>query len=454
MNDNIDNSLQTTYDEIDPIYTPNFITIPTKEEPKDDTTTSPPPSIKRSPKRKRKFPRFIAMFLLFTFLGGIVFGAGYGTALYIGDQLTPSLVKNNSNDVSFNVNRYEPIQATSVNSDNPVIEYSSIIPTIAKYAGPSVVTITSHVEVTTQSLFGSATYDTEGSGSGILYDLTDTDLLIITNHHVIEGSNSVEVIFYDKTTLSAEIVGYNSRMDLAVLKIPLAEINKSSLEEITIATFGSSEDLHVGELAVAIGSPLGKEFSSTVTAGVISAIGRELNIEGTTLTLLQTDAAINPGNSGGALVDHNGYVIGINTAKYLDETVEGMGFSIPIHLAIPIIEEIISGEGGDTAYILTDDKPFLGVQITDMTEELYNETGIPYGVFILHVFEGSAAEASGMEAGDIIYSIDDNTIKTSNDLFDYLSETKVGDTLEIKVARGEDFIVLNATLTSYGDVVK
>lgn len=417
-----------------------------------DTSINSDSGAPRNKNRKRKFPRMVAVFLLFAFLGGIVFGAGYGTALYVGDQLTPSLVKTTSNEVSFNVKRYDTLEATQTSLEDSDLEYTSIIPTIAKYAGPSVVTITSQLEVTSQGLFGSTTYETEGSGSGILYDLNDTSLLIITNHHVIDGSKDVEVTFYDGTSLSADVIGYNSRMDLAVLSIPLADIDSSELEDITIATFGSSEDLEVGELAVAIGNPLGKEFASTVTAGVISAVNRELTIDGTTLTLLQTDAAINPGNSGGALVDHNGYVIGINTAKYVDESVEGMGFSIPVHLALPIIEEIIAGEGGDAAYVISDDKPFLGIQMTDITEAIYNETGIPYGVYIVNVVEGSAADEAGIKSGDIIYSIDDTKIQSSDDLFDYLSDHVVGDTLKIKLARGDDFVAVEATLTSYGDV--
>lgn len=409
------------------------------------------------PPRKRpirKFFRFVALFVVFVFLGGVIFGAGYGSAIYLGAQLTPDLVES-TNTLTFDVNRIEPVISTSANIETS----TNVVASIAKTAGPSVVTVTSSFSVNSNNLFGRSNNEVEGTGSGIIYELRDTDLLIVTNHHVIEDANSVEITFYDGITLDADIIGYDSQMDLAVVSIPLSVLDNSDVEDITVATFGDSELLEVGELAVAIGNPLGKEFSTTVTAGVISAVDRQLTIDNTELHLIQTDAAINPGNSGGALLNASGEVIGINTAKYIDESVEGMGFSIPTHLALPTITEIIESSSGTdispetVTQELSSDRPFLGVGIDDITDEIYNQTNMPFGVYVTKVFENSAADEAGLEVGDVIYSIDGERLNNTDDLFSVLSEKVVGDTIKISVARGEDVHHLEATLTKASDVI-
>jgi len=407
------------------------------------------PSNKRQQRRRRPLLRFTALFVAFVFLGGVVFGAGYGTALYLGEQLTPSLV-NKTQSLTFDVNRIEPVVSSTITQDSS----KSIVSAIAKSTGPSIVTISSTIEVNQRSFFSNGTYEAEGTGSGILYQLRDNDLLIVTNHHVIEGAKKVVVTFHEGESFDADIIGYDSRMDLAVLSIPLSTLDESQLKDITIAKFGNSNELEVGEIAVAIGNPLGKQFTSTVTAGVISAVNREITIEGTQLNLLQTDAAINPGNSGGALVNSLGEVIGINTAKYADVNIEGMGFAIPSSIAVPIIEKIIiNPTGSDIAYSLDADRPFLGVKIADITEDLYAQTGMPFGVYVTDVVDGSAAAIAGIEAGDVIYSIDGIKIINTDALFDSLAKKVVGDIVKISVARGDQVVTVEATLTSYGDVM-
>lgn len=418
--------------------------------------TQTKPTTANTPRRKpiRKFFRFVAIFVVFVFLGGVVFGAGYGSAIYLGDRLTPDLVER-TKTLSFDVNRIEPVISTS----STIESSTNIVTSIAKTAGPSVVTVTSSFKVNNNNLFNNRSAEVEGTGSGIIYELRDNDLLIITNHHVIEDANSVEITFHDGHTLEVDIVGYDSTMDLAVLSIPLTDLDNSDVTDITVATFGDSKNLEVGELAVAIGNPLGKQFSSTVTAGVISAVNRQLNIDGSNLSLLQTDAAINPGNSGGALVNANGEVIGVNTAKYVDESVEGMGFSIPIHIALPIISNIIdSSSGTDIAPVVESqpinaDRPFLGVGIDNITDEIYNETNMPFGIYVTQVFEDSAADKAGIEIGDVIYSIDGVKLNDTDDLFAILADKKVGDTLKISVARDEDVLHLEATLTKASDIL-
>jgi serine protease Do len=450
------------YENIDPIYQkeentnenqyrsypPTYKTTPPQEVDYRETEDPVPNQTKK--KTKRSFPRFVALFVVFVFLGGIIFGAGYSTALYLGDQLTPSLTQSQSQKLTFDVNQIEPV----VSSSSTIYESTNLVSSIAKTAGPSVVTITSSYLVNQNNFFNSQTFEREGTGSGIIYKLRNDDLLIITNHHVIADANGVEVTFSDNTHLPGDIIGYDSRNDLAVISVSLEDIDNSDLSDITVATFGDSEALEVGELAVAIGNPLGKEFSNTVTAGVVSAVNREITISETSLTLIQTDAAINPGNSGGALVNSNGEVIGINTAKYVNESVEGMGFSIPVHIGLPVIEAIIeNGSGEDVAYAMNDDKPFLGVQISDINEQIYNETGMPFGIYVTEVYENSAAANAGVEAGDVIYSLNGQKLMNTDDLFDALSDKAVGDVIKLSVARGDQVLNLEAQLTRYGDVI-
>ncbi len=400
-------------------------------------------------KKRFKFFRFVAVFLVLIFLSGIIFGAGYTTAIYLGNRLTPDLIKEDNKTLSFDVNQIENVLSTSTSQ-----ETENSIVAIAETAGPSVVTVTSTIQYNYNSFFGNQIQETQATGSGVIYKTTDDKLLIITNHHVIANASNVEVTMHDGVSVLASILGFDSRMDLAVLSIPLVNLEKAGSGNITLATFGDSENLKVGETAVAIGNPLGKEYSSTVTAGVISAINRQLNIDGADLTLLQTDAAINPGNSGGALVDSKGEVIGINTAKYVDESVEGMGFSIPIHLALPVIENIIdSGSGSDIAYEIKGDKPFLGVRISDIDDDIYSETQMPFGVYIVEVYENSAAEEAGIQAGDVLYSLDGHRLMNSEDLFDALSTNSVGDSIKISLSRGNENIHITAVLTKYSDVV-
>lgn len=458
-------------ENIDPIYTtapdqydthPHEPSIPTDSgtesvgygtpEAVNYQTYIPPVQTVAPVKPKRKLPilRFTALFVVFVFLGGIVFGAGYTSALFLGDKLTPTLATR-TQALTFDVNKIEPIVTGTVTQDNS----KSIVSAIAKATGPSVVTVSSTIEVSQNSFFSNGTYETEGTGSGILYQLRDNDILVVTNHHVIDGAKKVVVTFHEGQSFDASIVGYDSRMDLAVLSIPLSAVNEANIGDLTIATFGDSNALEVGELAVAIGNPLGKEFASTVTAGVISAVNREITIDGTQLNLLQTDAAINPGNSGGALVNSEAQVIGINTAKYADVSIEGMGFAIPSSVAVPVLDKIIgSSSGGDIAYALDNDRPFLGVKISNITEDIYAQTGMPFGVYVTEVVQGSAAEVAGIKAGDVIYSVDGTKVVDTDALFSALAEKSVGDKVKISVARGDEVLTVEANLTKYGDVIQ
>ncbi len=409
----------------------------------------------KSPKKKRRFFRGIAMLVLIVFISGITFGSGYFIALKYGDVLNARLINSDlapEDGNSIHINQIQPIVSETDGSGTSVS-------TIAEQVGPAVVTVTNHLAVSNNQfygLFGDAFGNSEGSGSGILFKVDKDYLYVLTNHHVIDGAQSLDVTFQNGETLSVEALGFDSTMDIAVLALPIDKVNEV-LDSIVIATFGDSDSLQVGEVAVAIGSPLGLEFSNSVTVGVISATNRTLLLSNDQeqVNLIQTDAAINPGNSGGALVNGQGEIIGINTAKYSDTSVEGMGFAIPINDALPVIDSILaSRSGSDVAYEMTADKPFLGVEIAAITSEIYQQTGATFGVYVSGIFEGGAAEKAGIQTGDVIYMLDDKRVANPEALVTMLGKHQVGDTIKLGVIRGENIISFEATLTAYGDVVK
>lgn len=422
------------------------------------TYTDPAEAYVPSPKtKKRWFIKFAAYLMVLTFISGATFGAGYLTAMNLGNT------SNNGNDggriVSTGLTDQLPSTQDSLNVTQvqPVIttkEGTSTIATIAEEVGPSIVTIASYSESTPGGFLGESGYY-GGTGSGIVFRILEDQLLVVTNYHVIEGATDLDVIFHNGSTVAATPLGYDSRTDIAVLALPLDEVNVA-LDSIVLASFGDSDNVKIGELAVAIGNPLGADYASTVTAGIISALGRDIAIDHNTtqINLIQTDAAINPGNSGGALLNDEGQVVGINSAKYVDESVEGIGFAIPINDASKIIDNILDNpEGADVAYELSDDRAFLGVGISDITTEIYNDTGMRFGVYISSVYPHSGAEEAGMQVGDIIYSINDTQIKNVQALFNVLEKAEVNDVIEVGVLRDDDVITLQAPLYSFKDVM-
>lgn len=269
-----------------------------------------------------------------------------------------------------------------------------------------------------------------GTGSGVIFHKDDKYGYIITNNHVIEGASEVEVSLYDGETVKAEIVGSDALTDLAVLKIDGSYVKK-------IATFGDSNKIRPGDEVIAIGNPLGLEFSRTVTQGIISAIDRTVAVTTSAgeweLDVIQTDAAINPGNSGGALINANGEVIGINSLKIADERVEGLGFAIPTNDVFPIAEQLI--ENGVVK------RPFLGIEMYDIADVVpfYRQSmfgNIENGIVVAGIREQSPAAKAGLQVNDVIVGIDGNELKNSKELRKYLySEVKPGDTIKIEFYR-------------------
>jgi serine protease Do len=406
-------------------------------------------------KKKRRFLKTIAFMVLFTFLAGTFYGAGYITSSFISSSVFPgftnvasdeaTLASTNSN---LSIEQIQPIVSSTEYTDSaPVV--------IAETVGPSVVTVVTSYEQNSYSYFGSSFY-AEGTGSGVIFDTDDNYLLIVTNYHVIEDADTIQIITSSNDTIEdVEVWGYDSVNDIALLAIDTNNLDSDILDSVNIATFGDSDDLQVGELAVAIGSPLGLEFSNTVTVGIISALDRSIDVDGYSQSLIQTDAAINPGNSGGALVNENGEIIGINSAKYVDEDIEGMGFAIAINDVIPIIDTILEDKSGQdiaTTTALSDDRPFLGVGVVNVSD-IYYETDMPYGVYISEVYENSGAMEAGIMVGDIIFSIDGERILDITDLTTAITAHELSDTIDIKLARGNEIIEVKATLYSYKDTV-
>ncbi len=270
------------------------------------------------------------------------------------------------------------------------------------------------------------------SGSGIIVGENDSELLIATNYHVIEGADTLEVIFTDDTTVPAVVKGTDSTMDLAVIAVMLDDIDDSTREAIKIATLGNSDSLKLGEPAIAIGNALG--YGQSVTTGVISAVNREVEIsEGVTQPFIQTDAAINPGNSGGALLNLQGEVIGINSNKIGGDTIEGMGYAIPVSVAQPIIDRLMNEV--TRVKVASEDRGYIGISGVSVTTSVSEGYGIPLGVYVAEVTNGGGAQAAGIEKGDVIVEFDGEEITSMDDLQTRLQYYEAGTSVTIKVMR-------------------
>ncbi|MCR5656876.1 MAG: trypsin-like peptidase domain-containing protein [Butyrivibrio sp.] len=270
------------------------------------------------------------------------------------------------------------------------------------------------------------------SGSGIIVGSNETELLIATNHHVIEGADTLEVQFADESKAGAEVKGTNSEMDLAVIAVQLADLEPGTKSAIAIATLGDSDTLVLGEPAIAIGNALG--YGQSVTTGVISAVNRTIEVDSdSTGTFIQTNAEINPGNSGGALLNIKGQVIGINSNKIGGSTVEGMGYAIPISIAKPIIEKLMQEE--TKVKVSDEEKGYLGISGVSVTSDVSQMYGIPQGVYIANVTSGGGAEAAGLKEGDIIVEFEGYEISSMEDLKNRLEYYAKGSTVNVKIMR-------------------
>ena len=375
------------------------------------------PKQEKPKKPKKKMPKWagvVGLALVF----GIVASAAFQASNVVFDRVTGNDTKTVKQS-STSGNTQLTQTASTVTSD---------VSQIVESAMPSIVSITNMSVQEVQNFFGQTQQEESTSlGSGIIIDQSDSELLIVTNNHVVEGADTLTVTFVDNESVEANIKGTESARDLAVVAVPVDSIKDSTMEEISIASLGDSDELQVGEPAIAIGNALG--YGQSVTTGIISATDREL--DGFDGKLIQTDAAINPGNSGGALLNANGQVVGINTAKINSSVAEGMGYAIPISDASDIITSLMNQE--TKTKVSEEEQGYLGitgVDVSDDSSEMYN---MPTGVYIREVSKGSGAEQAGLAQGNIITAINGTTVDSMSTLKEQLTYYKVGETVELTV---------------------
>ena len=313
-------------------------------------------------------------------------------------------------------------------AETPETELTKVVDTVM----PSIVSVYNDFTEEVQTFYGQTfTRQGESTGSGIIIGKTDTELLIVTNNHVVDGADNLRVLFIDQETCDAEIKGTNPSNDLAVIAVALSDIKSTTLDQIKVATLGNSDNLKIGEDVIAIGNALG--YGQSVTTGIVSANNREISDETITGTFIQTDAAINPGNSGGALVNINGHVIGINSSKIGGNAVEGMGFAIPISRAIPIIEELMSRE--TLSKVEEGERGTIGISGVTVTSDVAKAYNMPQGVYVAQIIENGGAAKSDLHEGDIITAIDGQTVSSMEELQKQLEYHRAGTEVTLTVQR-------------------
>ncbi len=367
--------------------------------------------------------------------GGVYFGARifHRTA---GETQTAELKETEdiSSGESEDVLAAEGGTGTAAASNPARLDVSDVV----KIAMPSVVSITNKSVQEVEYMFrGTLEVESESSGSGIIIAQTDTELLIATNYHVVEDADTLTVCFSVNSEDEADAIvgavvkGSDDQYDLAVVAVTASDVPENVLKQISVAEFGSSENLRVGDPAIAIGNALG--YGQSVTRGIISALDRTIEIDGVPKEYIQTDAAINFGNSGGALLNEDGKVIGINSAKAASSGVEGMGYAIPIDEAEPILAELMDRE---TREILDEpDRGFLGVYTEDISSEARSLYDIPSGAYISMVLSDSPAERAGLQKGDIICRLDGISVTSSDRFLELMQYYGRGETVEIELLR-------------------
>lgn len=375
----------------------------------------------REPKKKKGTPRIvkaICLGLAFGLAASVTFQAGNA----IGDKLFGT-VKGNGKSAK----QTETVNSAKLTTSSGKTVTSDVAE-IAKNSMPSVVSITNLSVKEVQSFFGGIQQqESESAGSGIIIGQTDTELLVLTNNHVVEGSETLTVSFIDEESVEANIKGTDASKDLAVVAVDRQKIKDSTMEAIAVATMGDSTKLQVGEPTIAIGNALG--YGQSVTTGIVSAVGRTLN--GYDGKLIQTDAAINPGNSGGALLNANGEVIGINTAKVSAGAVEGMGYAIPISDAGEVIQELMNRE--TRTKVAEGEQGYLGIQGVDVTSESSQLYNMPAGVYIAEVLKNGGADKAGLSKGSVITKLEGTSISSMTTLKEQLQYYRVGETVKVTV---------------------
>lgn len=397
--------------------------------------TNPQPEPEKPDKKKKAgkgVPKAVAVGGL-AILFGVVSSAVFLTSNIVGTRLL-GLDSGTSSSVT--------TSSKTVGNSTPLSTSSSVVTSdvsgIVENVMPSIVSITSMSVEEVQSFFG-GTYQqkTEGAGTGIIIGQNDSELLIVTNNHVVEGSDTLTVTFDDESSVEANIKGTNSDYDVAVIAVPLENISDDTMDAISVATLGDSTELKVGEPAIAIGNALG--YGQSVTTGVISALNRSVSTTDSqtgeavesSVKLIQTDAAINPGNSGGALVNANGEVIGINSSKLVGDSVEGVGYAIPISDVSDLIEQLMNRETREK--VDEADQGALGIRGISVSDAFSEQLELPQGVYVSEVTSGGGAEAAGMSRGCIITAIDGTSVSSMEALQEQLQYYAKGETVTLTI---------------------
>ena len=382
------------------------------------------------PHKKNSFMRSAALVTA----AAVVFGAVAGGTMF-GVNRGAELLFPSQTQTQGALAQTPTVQAasqTSTQNNGTVIEdVSPIVDAVM----PSVVAITNTMLYKGNSWFGqSQTYEVPSSGSGIIVGENESELLVVTNNHVIEDATSLSVTFIDQSTVDAAIKGTDSESDLAVIAIPLDKISADTKAQIKAASLGDSDALKMGQGVIAIGNALG--LGQSVTVGHVSALNREITVDNVKKNVIQTDAAINPGNSGGALLNAQGEVIGINEAKYASAQVEGVGYAIPISNVKSIIDDLKTRT--TKVEVAEAEQGYLGIQIQNIDSSMAQLYGMPEGVYVYKITEDSAASESDLHEKDIITKLDGETVRTNADLSNLLTYYKAGTTVTLTVQSLQD----------------
>ena len=353
----------------------------------------------------------------------VLFGAVGGVTMQGTSYLTGKLLGKNTKST---VGTTKTVSNAKLTTSTSTV--TSDVSDIVENTLPSIVSITNMSVQEVQNFFGGISQqESESAGSGIIISQNDSELLVVTNNHVVEGSDTLTVTFNDGNSVEAHIKGTDSARDLAVVAVPLDKISDDTMNAIKVATLGDSDSLKVGEPAIAIGNALG--YGQSVTTGIVSATGR--TIDGFDGEYIQTDAAINPGNSGGALLNANGEVIGINSAKINSSAVEGMGFAIPISDASDVIQNLMNKE--TRSKVSDEERGYLGIKGYDVSEEGAQMYNMPTGVYVKEVMSGGGAEKAGLTKGSIITGFEGSSISGMSSLQEQLQYYKAGEEVTLTV---------------------
>lgn len=389
----------------------------------------------KTPKKKKehkKMPKAVAVTGL-ALMFGVVSSATFLTTNYVGTKVLKLGTTQKSTSTT---------STSAVTSNASLTKTSSVVTSdvssVVENVMPSIVSITNMSVQEVQNYFGGTSkQESESAGTGIIISQNDSELLVVTNNHVVAGSDTLTVTFADGNSVEANIKGTDSEYDVAVVAVPLDSISEDTKKAISVATLGDSTELKVGEPAIAIGNALG--YGQSVTTGVISALNRSVSETDQTtgettessVKLIQTDAAINPGNSGGALVNASGEVIGINSSKLVGDSVEGVGYAIPISDVSDLIENLMNQE--TKTKVAEADQGAIGIKGMSVSTEYSQQLNMPEGVYVSEVTKGGGAEKPGMTRGCIITGINGTTVSSMDDLQEQLQYYAKGDEVELTI---------------------